>query len=105
MGQKLNEAVAFLNDVLDLSSTTSTAADRTRIDAIVGELVPIALADVERFSSESAIATQAAADAITDQEAKAALALIEADVRAEREAGQAERDAAQREERNRLGVS
>ena len=105
MSNNLNEAVGLLNDVLQLGRTTTSAVDQARLDAAVDALAPIALEDVERFTDALAADIQAAEDAKTEAEAQAAHDVIEREERAQREAGQAEADRQQRQERNRLGVS
>lgn len=105
MSQNLNEAVGLLKDVLELGRTTTSVVDQVRLDALVAELGPTALDDVERFTVQLAADAQTVADAVVEAEAAAARHVIEEEERAEKEAGQADADAAEREERNRLGVS
>lgn len=105
MSRNLNEAVGLLNDLLQLARTTTSAVDQVRLDASVDALADIALQDVERFSSQLAIETQAGIDLAVEQEAKTAQAVIDDAERADREATQEEVDQAEREERQRAGIS
>ncbi len=101
----LRKAVAFLKNLMAISTSSSTGVDRTRLDALLPALLDIAIDDVERFTSELAMQTIAAADRLAEDEASAARNAIEEAERAEREANQAETDAAEREERSRAGIS
>lgn len=105
MSENLNQAVAYLNDLLELGRTISSAVDQAKLDRLVDDLAPGALEEVERFAAESEANAQAAAAAATEAEAQAARNMIEEEERAEKELTQEEDDQAEREERNRLGVS
>lgn len=105
MSQNLNEAVGLLNDLLALGRTTTSVVDQTRLDATVAVLGPIALEDVERWTTRLAEEAQATADRIVANEAAAAQAVIDEEDAATAAATQEELDQAEREERSRLGVS
>lgn len=105
MSHNLNEAVGLLNDLLQLARTTTSAVDQTRLDATVDSLADVALQEVERFATQLAIDTQADVDLAVEQEARTAAAVIEDAERADREASQEEVDQAEREERQRAGIS
>lgn len=105
MSDNLNEAVALLNDLLELGRTTTSVVDQARLDRLVDALAIGALEEVDRLSVQLAADAQAAADAATEAEAAADRHAVE---QAEREAQalvQEEEDQAQREERSRAGVS
>ena len=105
MSQNLNQAVALLTDLLELSRVTTSAVDQPRLDAAVDALADIALQDVERFTTQLAMEAQAAIDLAVEQDAKTAQAAIDDADRADREVEQEEIDQEQREERQRAGIS
>ena len=105
MSDNLNEAVALLNDLLALGRTTTSAVEQGRLDAVVDNLAQIALEEVERRTVQLAADAQSAADAAEQDEAQAVRNVIEEEERAAQALVQEEEDQAQREERNRLGVS
>lgn len=105
MNDNLNEAVALLNDLLELGRTTTSAVDQATLDALVDELAPIALKDVQRFNLQRLVEAEAAAEAVAEAEAQNARAIIEEEERDAQELVQEEQDQAQRDERSRTGVS
>ncbi len=105
MSDNLTEAVALLNDLLELGRTTTSAVDQAELDAIVTELLPAALKDVGRLAVQLAADTRAAEEAATEAEAEAERARIEEEDRAAQALVQEEEDRAEREERHRAGVS
>ncbi|HEU01333.1 MAG TPA: hypothetical protein ENH89_13495 [Aurantimonas coralicida] len=105
MSDNLNQAVALLNDLLELGRTTTSAVDQAVLDALVDDLAPPAMEDVARFAIQLAADAGAAAVAVAEAEAQAARNIIEEEDRAEKALLQEDEDQEQREERNRLGVS
>jgi hypothetical protein len=105
MSENLNEAVAMLNDLVELARSTTSAVEQARLDAVVDELAPAALEDVERFAAQAALDKQTAADAKLAGEEQAALNVVAEEERAAAAAVQDETDEAQRRERMDLGVS
>ncbi len=105
MSDNLNQAVAYLNDLLELGRTTTSAVDQASLDALVDELAPIALKDVQRFNLQRLVEAEAHAAELAEAEEQAARNIIEEEERDARALTQEEEDQAEREERNRLGVS
>lgn len=105
MSDNLNQAVALLNDLLELGRTTSSSVDQATLDRVVDQLAPVALEDVDRFTVQLAADAQTAADAEADAEAAAARHAVEEAERAAQADVQEEEDQAQRDERHAAGVS
>lgn len=105
MSDNLNQAVAYLNDLLELGRTTTSAVDQAQLDRLVDDLAPAAIQDVERFNFARVADAAAAAEAVAEAERRAARNLTEEEERVEQALVQEEKDQAEREERNRLGVS
>jgi hypothetical protein len=105
MSDNLNEAVAYLNDLLELGRTITSAVDQGRLDRLVDELAPFALEDVDRFAVQRAADAEATAEAVAEAEAQAAWNVNEEEKRDEQALVQKEVDEAQRKERLESGVS
>lgn len=105
MSENLNDAVALLDDLVDLARETTSAVDQARLDAVVNKLAGPALEEVERFADQAELDKLNAADAKLRAEEQAALNVIAEDQRIADAAVQDETDAAQRAERSRSGVS
>ncbi len=105
MSDRLHEAVALLNNLLELGRTTTSAVPQAQVDRVVDDLAAIALEDVQRIVVQLAADAQAAADAATEAEAQAARNLIEEEERAAQALVQEEEDQAERDERHAAGVS
>lgn len=105
MSDTLNEAVAQLNDLLELGRTTTSAVAQAELDRVVDDLAPIALANVQRLVVQLAADAEAAADAAREAEEQADRHRIEEEERAAQKLVQEEEDQAEREQRNRDGVS
>ncbi len=105
MSDNLNQAIALLKDLTELGRTTTSVVNQPRLDALVDALADIALTDAERFAAIQAAEIAAAADALVAAEASAAANIVLEEERAAQALVQEEEDQAEREERNRLGVS
>lgn len=105
MSDNLNQAVALLNDALALSRSTTSVVNQERLDAVVERVAVSALEEVEKFADELEARAEAAQDAVDEATLQISLKIMKEEERKAKAVVQEEEDQAQREERNRLGVS
>lgn len=105
MNFELQQAVSLLRNLLSLSGTITSAVDQKNLDKMVDELAPAALQDVERLTVDWVREKEALAERVIAAQEQAALDVIAAEEKEKNDAVQEEVDQAEREERQRAGVS
>ncbi len=102
---ELQQAIALLRDLLWLKTADLSPADRQDVDAVTDEILQAAFDDVKRLMVDWAREVADLAQRVIEAQAQAERDVIAAEEQAARDAVQEEADAAQREERQRTGVS
>ncbi len=105
MTDDLGEAVVVLAHLLELGRTTTTAVDQSKLDAVVDELAPKALADVERLTFRLEERAQFERDRKVAQDEQAVLSQAAEEERVARGLTQEEDDQRERDERHAAGIS